>query len=47
MERILNVQSEWKYGLASAMSWSYFGIVLIAIGIIFAVMKKLVWYENE
>jgi ABC-type sugar transport system permease subunit len=47
MERILSVQSEWKYGLASAMSWSYFGIVLIAIGLIFVVMKKLVWYENE
>jgi ABC-type sugar transport system permease subunit len=47
MKRILDVQSEWKYGLASAMSWSYFGIVLIAIGIIFAIMKHFVWYENE
>jgi ABC-type sugar transport system permease subunit len=47
MARILSVQSEWKYGLASAMSWSYFGIVLIAIGIIFAIMKHFVWYENE
>jgi ABC-type sugar transport system permease subunit len=47
MERILSVQSEWKYGLASAMSWSYFGIVLIAIGIIFSIMKRFVWYENE
>ncbi|MDR0903111.1 MAG: sugar ABC transporter permease [Ruminococcus sp.] len=47
MERIQSVQSEWKYGLASAMGWSYFGIVLIALGIIFAVMKHFVWYENE
>jgi ABC-type sugar transport system permease subunit len=47
MERILSVQNEWKYGLASAMSWSYFGIVLIALGIIFAIMKRFVWYENE
>ncbi|MDR0987493.1 MAG: sugar ABC transporter permease [Ruminococcus sp.] len=47
MERILDVQSEWKYGLASAMSWSYFGIVLAALAIIFGVMKHFVWYENE
>jgi ABC-type sugar transport system permease subunit len=47
MVRILDVQATWKYGLASAMCWSYFGIVLAAIGIIFAVMKHFVWYENE
>jgi ABC-type sugar transport system permease subunit len=47
MEQILSVQSEWRYGLASAMCWSYFGVVLIAIGIIFAIMKRFVWYENE
>jgi ABC-type sugar transport system permease subunit len=47
MVRILDVQATWKYGLASAMCWSYFGIVLIALGIIFGIMKHFVWYENE
>ncbi len=47
MERILIVQSDWKYGYAAAMAWSYFGIILVILGIIFAVMNKLVWYENE
>jgi ABC-type sugar transport system permease subunit len=47
MTRILTIQREWKYGLASAMSWSYFGIILLALAIIFAIMKKVVWYEDE
>jgi ABC-type sugar transport system permease subunit len=47
MARILVVQSDWKYGYASAMAWTYCGIVLVALGIIFAIMSKFVWYENE
>ncbi len=47
MERILAVQSDWRYGYSAAMAWSYFGIILVVLGIIFAVMNKLVWYENE
>lgn len=46
MERLLDVQSEWRYGLSAAMAWSYFGIILIALGIIFAIMNKLVWYDD-
>ena len=46
MERLLSVQSEWKYGYSAAMAWSYFGIVLVVLGIIFAVMNKLVWYDD-
>lgn len=46
MERLLSVQSEWKYGYSAAMAWSYFGIILIALGIIFAIMNKLVWYDD-
>ena len=46
MERLLGVQSEWKYGFSAAMAWSYFGIILIALGIIFAIMNKLVWYDD-
>lgn len=46
MERLLSVQSEWKYGYSAAMAWSYFGIILVALGIIFAIMNKLVWYDD-
>ena len=46
MERLLSVQSEWKYGFSAAMAWSYFGIILVALGIIFAIMNKLVWYDD-
>jgi ABC-type sugar transport system permease subunit len=47
MARILDVQHDWRFGYASAMAWSYCGIVLIALGIIFAIMNKFIWYENE
>lgn len=46
MDRLLGVQTEWKYGLSAAMAWSYFAIILVALGIIFAVMNKLVWYDD-
>lgn len=46
MTRVLEVQSDWQYGYSAAMAWSYFGIILIALGIIFAVMNKLVWYDD-
>lgn len=46
MERLLSVQSEWKYGYSASMAWSYFGIILAALGIIFAIMNKLVWYDD-
>ncbi len=46
MERLLSVQTEWKYGYSAAMAWSYFGIILVALGIIFWIMNKLVWYDD-
>lgn len=46
MERLLSVQSEWKYGYSAAMAWSYFGIILVALGIVFAIMNRLVWYDD-
>lgn len=46
MGRLLEIQSEWKYGLSAAMAWSYFGIILIVLGIIFAVVNRLVWYDD-
>lgn len=46
MSRVLEVQSDWQYGYSAAMAWSYFGIILVALGIIFAIMKNLVWYDD-
>ena len=46
MGQILSVQKEWEYGYSAAMAWSYFGIILAALGIIFAVMNKIVWYDD-
>lgn len=46
MTRVLEVQSDWKYGYSASMAWSYFGIILLALGIIFAIMNKLVWYDD-
>ena len=46
MTRVLEVQSDWKYGYSAAMAWSYFGIVLIAMVIIVAIMNKLVCNDD-
>ena len=46
MEQVLTVQDDWKYGFSAAMAWSYFAIVLIAVGIIFATMNKIVYYDD-
>ncbi|MCD7730832.1 MAG: sugar ABC transporter permease [Oscillospiraceae bacterium] len=46
MTRVLEVQSDWQYGYSAAMAWSYFAIILVALGIIFAIMNKLVWYDD-
>lgn len=46
MARVLEVQSDWQYGYSAAMAWSYFGIILVALGIIFAIVKNLVWYDD-
>ena len=37
MGRLLEIQSEWRYGLSAAMAWSYFGIILVVLGIIFEI----------
>ena len=48
MERILVFQNQdINYGLASAMAWIYFVIVLAAVGIVAAVVNKFVYYEVE
>ncbi|MBQ5316496.1 MAG: sugar ABC transporter permease [Oscillospiraceae bacterium] len=46
MERVLQIQDDWKYGLSAAMAWSYFAIILVVVGAIFAVMNKIVYYDD-
>ena len=46
MDHLLGVQTDWRYGMSSAMAWSYFGIILVVLGIIFAIMNRLVWYDD-
>ena len=48
MERILVFQNkEINYGLASAMAWIYFAIVLVSVGIITLIVNKFVYYEVD
>ncbi len=47
MTRIIAMQSDWKYGLAASMVWSYFGIVILVVGFIFLIAGRHVYYEVE
>ena len=47
MGRILDLQSDWQYGPASAMAWVYFAIVLAAVGIITAILNKFIFNEVD
>ena len=46
MEKIDEVMfSYMDYGSASAMSWIYFGIVLVAVGVTSLFISKVVYYD--
>ena len=47
MERIGTMRSQFDFGEAAAMAWIYFAVVLAAIGLVTAVMRRSVYYENE
>ncbi|MBQ2265688.1 MAG: sugar ABC transporter permease [Oscillospiraceae bacterium] len=47
MGRVLDMQSDWKYGQAAAMAWVYFLIVLAAVGIITVIMNHFIYYEVD
>ena len=38
------INPEMNYGLGSAMAWSYFGIVVVVLGILVAIISKKVYY---
>ena len=47
MTRVLEVQNDWQYGLAAAMAWTYFAIVLAAIGLVTMIINHFIYYEVE
>lgn len=47
MDRVLTMQKDWQYGLSAAMAWSYFAIVIAALGIIVAIVNRFIYYEVD
>ena len=47
MKRIIDMKNSWAFGEASAMAWIYFLIVLAAIALITAIVKKFIYYEVD
>ena len=48
MARVLEKQQlDMDYGYAAAMSWSYFAIVMILVGIITVILNRFIFYEVE
>lgn len=48
MLRVLNTQQlDMAYAHAAAMTWSYFGIVMIVVGIVTVIINRFIFYEVE
>ena len=47
MNRISTMRSQFDFGEASAMAWIYFLVVIVAIGLVTAVMNRFIYYENN
>lgn len=47
MKRVTALRSDWNYGLASAMVWSYFFIVMAVVGLVLLIVNRYVYYEND
>jgi len=47
MNRILLMQSEWDYRYASAMAWTYFGIVLLFIWLALVIVRKFLKGDSD
>ena len=47
MARVLDRQLEWDYAHASAMVWSYFGIVMLLVGLVTVLMNRFIFYEVD
>ena len=47
MMRVLDKQQDWDFAYASAMAWSYFAIVMAAVGIVVLIVSRYVFYEVD
>lgn len=47
MAEVLSKNSNWQYGISTAMAWTYFGIVGIALGILSAIISRFVFYQVD
>ena len=47
MNRISVMRSQFDFGEASAMAWIYFAVVIAAVGIVTALMRRSVYYEDD
>lgn len=47
MVQVLAKNSAWMYGISTAMAWTYFGIVGIALGILTAIISRFVFYQVD
>lgn len=47
MKLVLEKSSDWDFGYSAAMAWVYFGIILVALGIVTVVLSKLIHYEVD
>lgn len=47
MQEVLAKNTNWQYGLSTAMAWTYFLIVGVALGIISAIISKFVFYQVD
>lgn len=45
MALVLQQASDWMHGYSAAMAWSYFLIVILALGIVLPIINKFVYYE--
>lgn len=47
MQYVVTKIQAWEYGFASAMAWTYFLIVGVALGLIAFIMSKFVFYQVD
>lgn len=47
MSQVMDQARAWEYGMSSAMAWTYFLIVGVALGIISAIVSKFVFYQVD
>ena len=47
MTIVLNKSTNWQHGYSAAMAWAYFAIIGVCLGIIVAILNKVIYYEVE